>query len=347
MGRVSKRSAKKRESLHNYKERSTRMKLEVENSKLVHFRFNIRSSNFTNNTKKYKWHLNQEWKWRKLSRARCELIAAIDIYPELSYSSANKQFSQCRQHFVLWPASAWRWNGKPPGWGNMQLHQCQVCRPRTVFHRMRTCQSQQTQELPVLHLRQWNIRTYQYPLLLIGINRGFQTQVHIMFSCPFSMAWQALLRTDSLQYSEHKLSIQSRQMACVQLHVRCALLFLSSINWTCVSLMLGFAMTKPPFATVTTFKHPWPTVKRADGCGLRRCRDSFPRTNCKTEYSDRYFGKKRLPQCSVYLDGRRVTRLNHSQCRIHGLGWPGTSTATYPLRCHRHIQWFCKTTWFN
>jgi len=82
MGRVSKRSAKKRESLHNYKERSTRMKLEVENSKLVHFRFNIRSSNFTNNTKKYKWHLNQEWKWRKLSRARCELIAAIDIYPE-------------------------------------------------------------------------------------------------------------------------------------------------------------------------------------------------------------------------------------------------------------------------
>jgi hypothetical protein len=66
------------------------MKLEVENSKLVHFRFNIRSSNLPTARRNTS---DIEWKWRKLSRAQCELIAAIDIYPELSYNSANKQKS--------------------------------------------------------------------------------------------------------------------------------------------------------------------------------------------------------------------------------------------------------------
>jgi len=54
MGRLSKRSAKGRERLQKSKERATRMKLELKNSELVHFRLSIRSSNFTNSAKKYK-----------------------------------------------------------------------------------------------------------------------------------------------------------------------------------------------------------------------------------------------------------------------------------------------------
>ena len=201
---------------------------------------------------------------------------------ELTSSSANRRFSQCKvnkkrriRHFVLWPASARRWNGKLPEWGNIQQYHHQARRPQTALHRKRTWPSQQTQDLPLeLHLRQSKIRTYQNPLLLIGIFWKCQTQVHIMLS-PVLIPWQALFGTDSLQYSEHKLSIRSRQWVCVQLHVRCALLFPGRINWTWVTLMLGLVISRPPLATITIFKHLSPTLKRGGRLWLTSMSQQF------------------------------------------------------------------------